>query len=171
MVFRNPRELNYRAVRDMGLAAWFGGSLMNLAGLVAASESQPDPVQRQRVLDAGLVGSRGLVTGAVTAYLVGTGLVRFDGKILGADWVPKWVTAGVESKARTTVTIVALTAAIGAKRLRDKATKIYEQHGKDDRAVQQAEQLRRRSHVLHVVVPAATGWLLFSHLKQDMRRR
>jgi hypothetical protein len=171
VVFRNPPEVNYRAVRDMGLAAWFGGSLMNLAGLVPASESQPDPAQRHRVLDAGLRGSRGLVTGAVTAYLLGTGLVRFDGSPFDANGVPKWATHGVESSARTAVTVVALGAAIAAKRLRDKSAKLFESQQSDPGAVQQAERLRKRAHAMHVVVPAATGWLMYSHLKQDMRRQ
>jgi hypothetical protein len=171
VVFRNPPEVNYRAVRDMGLAAWFGGSLMNLAGLVPASESQPDPVQRHRVLDAGLRGSRGLVTAAVAAYLFGTGLVRFDGRPFDANGVPQWIAHGVESQARTAVTVVALGAAITAKRLRDKGAKLFESQPADSGAVQQAEQLRKRAHMMHVIVPAATGWLLYSHLKQDMRRR
>jgi hypothetical protein len=94
-----------------------------------------------------------------------------DGKMLDNTVVPRWIAAGAESKARTAVPIVALTAAIGAKKLRDKGTKISERRGNEDGALQEVEQLRRRAHVLHAVVPAATGWLLFSHLKQDMRRR
>lgn len=169
MVLRNPAEVNYRAVRDMGLAAWFGSSLMGLAGLVAASESQQDPATRHRVLDAGWKGSRGLLAGSVAAYVLGTGLVRFDGQILDKNNNPRWMTEGVEDPARTAVLITALTAAIWAKRTRAKGTKLYKKHGRG--AVERAERLRRRSHALHTVVPAATGWLLYSHLKQDMRRR
>ena len=169
MVFRNPSEVNYRAVRDMGLAAWFGSSLMGLAGLVPASKSQDDPGDRHRVLDAGWKGSRGLLTGAIGAYIVGTGLVRFDGKMLDPQGNPLWVQKGVEDPARTAVTVTALVAAVGAKRLRAKGTKLYKKHGRG--AVDKAERLRKQSHLLHSVVPAATGWLLYSHLKQDMRRR
>jgi hypothetical protein len=171
VIFRNPPDINYRAVRDMGLAAWFGGSLMNLAGLVPASESQPDPEQRHRVLDAGLRGSRGLLTGAISAYLLGTGLVRFDGRPFDANGAPKWIASGVESAPRTAVTVVALCAALTAKRLRDKSAKILESQRTDSGAVEEAEKLRMKAHLMHVVVPAATGWLLYSHLKQDMLRK
>ncbi len=169
MVFRNPAEVNYRAVRDMGLAAWFGGSLMGLAGLVSASKSQQDPGERHHVLDAGWKGSRWFLAGAITAYLVGTGLVRFDGEMLGRNNVPRWIQEGPENPARTATTIVALLAAVGAKWLRAEGTKLYMNQG--SAAVDQAERLRKQAHALHAVVPAATGWLLYSHLKQDMRRR
>ncbi|MDR7299895.1 hypothetical protein [Haloactinomyces albus] len=171
MIFRNPAEVNYRAIRDMGLAAWFGSSLMGLAGLVPASESQPDAATRHRVLDAGWKGSRGLVAGSVTAYLAGTGLVRFQGKAFTANGVPRWITEGVENKARTAVTVVALSAAITAKRLRAEGSKLHDQHSGEGVAMEQAEKLRKMAHTMHVIVPAATGYLLYSHLKQDMRRK
>ena len=171
MLFRNPAEVNYRAVRDMGLAAWFGGSLMGLAGLAAASESQPDAASRHRVLDAGWKGGRGLIAGSVTAYLAGTGLVRFNGKALEKNGVPKWISEGVEDPIRTGVTVVALGAAVTAKRLRAKGSRLYQQHAGEAAAEQHAEKLRRTAHVMHVIVPAATGYLLYSHLKQDMRRK
>lgn len=74
----------------------------------------------------------------------------------------------MESPARTAVTVVALVAAVTAKRLRDRAGKIHESSRDDREAVEQAERLRMRGHLMHVIVPAATGWLLYSHLKQDM---
>ncbi|MDN5750526.1 MAG: hypothetical protein L0H64_18790 [Pseudonocardia sp.] len=171
MITRNRPEVNFRAIRDMGLAAWFGGSLMNLAGLVPASESQPDPVQRHRVYDAGMRGGRGLLTGSVAAYLVGTGMVRFDGKVMGRNGVPRWVEEGVEDKTRTALTVVALGSAVVARTLRDRATKKLDQQGADGKTLQEVEHLRRSGHVFHAIVPAAVGALMYSHLKQDMRRR
>lgn len=169
MVFRNPAELNYRAVRNMGLAAWFGSSLMGLSGLVAASNSQQEPGDRHRVLDAGWKGSRGLLAGSVAAYLFGTGLVRFDGDVFDKDNRPRWMSEGVDDPVRTAVTITALAAALGAKSMRARGTKLYNKRGRE--AVEKAERLRRKSHALHAIVPAATGWLLYSHLKDDMRGR
>lgn len=75
---------------------------MNLAGLVPASESRPDPAQRQSVLNAGLKGSRGPVAGSVAAYVaadvVGTGLVRFDGKVLNSKGLPRWSRRGLRTR-------------------------------------------------------------------------
>jgi uncharacterized membrane protein len=42
-----------RTVHDLGLAAWFGGSLMGAIGLNGASKEVDDPRQRARVANAG----------------------------------------------------------------------------------------------------------------------
>jgi hypothetical protein len=75
-VFDSPAEVNYRAIRDMGLAAWWGGSL---AGLAPASQSLPAPREQYEVLDTAMRGARGLMAGSALAYTVGTSLVHFDG--------------------------------------------------------------------------------------------
>lgn len=166
-MFNNP-EADYRAVRDMGLAAWWGASLMGLAGLVPASETQPDQVGKHRVLDAGWRGSRPFLAGAIGSYVLGVGLVRFDGKPLESNGTPRWITEGVESGARTVALVTALGAAIAAGKLRDKEGKIYEQQRVPDAAaLAKADKLRKSSDMLHAVVPAALGWLMFSHIKED----
>jgi len=166
--FRNPPETNYRALRNMGLAAWWGGSLGTLASLMGAARSQKDPVDHFRVLNEGLTASRGLQAGAVTAYLLGTTLVHFGPKPLGDNYVPRWITEGVEDKARSLVTAGALAAAVGAKQLRAKEGELHES-GPDQGGGDKAESLRTQARVLHALVPSLTGWLMYSHLKQDMR--
>jgi len=42
-----------RSMHDVGLAAWFGGSLMGAVGLNGASADVDDPTQRARVANAG----------------------------------------------------------------------------------------------------------------------
>lgn len=166
-MFNNPAHVDYRAVRDMGLAAWWGGSLMGLAGLVPASQTQRDPAAKHKVYDAGWRGSRGFLTGAITAYVLGTGLVRFDGKPFESNGKPRWISEGVESVPRAVALSAALAAAITAKRLRDKEGKIYEQPAPTHEDIARAGQLRARAHTYHALVPVALGWLLFSHLKED----
>ena len=175
-MFRNPPEVNYRAVRNMGLAAWFGSSLMGLAALGhGVKDAISDPVERHRVLDAGWKGSRGLTAGAVTAYVVGVGLVRFDGKPLD-NGVPRWLTEGPESPLRACLTGTALGAAVTARRLRTKGIKKLEPTTVTPGVVALAQEpaevqrLVKSGRVLQAVVPAATGALMYSHLKQDMQQ-
>ena len=42
-----------RTLHDLGLAAWFGGSLMGATGLNGAASVVDDPAQRLRVANSG----------------------------------------------------------------------------------------------------------------------
>lgn len=169
MAFRNPPEVNFRAIRDMGLAAWFGSSLMGLDILThGVSNALDDPVQRSKVIDAGWRGSRGLTAGAVTAYVVGTGLVRYEGKPFNGA-VPRWISEGPDSPVRAALTGAALFASLVARDVRHRGDKLLQQRGRySSEARDKARNMERMGHLLHAFVPAATGALLFSHLKQDM---
>ncbi|MCZ2803538.1 hypothetical protein O2W18_00290 [Modestobacter sp. VKM Ac-2983] len=181
-------DRNYRAIRDMGLAAWWGSSLAALGSLLrGVGGAIDDPADRARVLDAGWKASRGLTAGAVTAYVWGTSMVRYDGAPFD-NGVPKWINDGPEDAMRATLTGVALGASVAAMKARTKGNKIYAKRAATVTAVggpagtatgtvvtltpeerERAERLERIGHAWHVVVPAAVGALMFSHLKQDMR--
>jgi hypothetical protein len=60
-----------RALHDVGLAAWFGGSLMGAIGLNTASETVSDPRERTRVADAGWAQWTPVNAAAIIAHLVG----------------------------------------------------------------------------------------------------
>jgi hypothetical protein len=47
-----------RTLHDVGLAAWFGGSLMGAAGLNGAAAVVDDPTQRLRVANNGWAPAR-----------------------------------------------------------------------------------------------------------------
>lgn len=174
-MFRNPPEVNYRAVRDMGLAAWFGSSLM---GLGVLGHAIPDAIsetrERHRVVDAGWKGTRGLTAGAVTAYVVGVGLVRFDGKPF-QDGMPRWLTEGPESPLRACLTGTALGAAVAARKAREKGLAELERQPATADAVATTEdppEVARRvrtGRVLHAITAACTGALMYSHIKEEMK--
>lgn len=66
-----------RALHDLGLAAWFGGSLMGAVGLNAASAEVSDLRDRTRVANAGWGRWQPVNALAIGAYVVGSlGLVR-----------------------------------------------------------------------------------------------
>jgi hypothetical protein len=60
-----------RTLHDMGLAAWFGGSLMGAVGLNAAAGAVDDPAQRGRVVNEGWDRWTPLNAGAIGAHLLG----------------------------------------------------------------------------------------------------
>lgn len=166
-MFDSPAEVNYRAIRDMGLAAWWGGSLAGLAGLAPASQSLPSPRQQYEVLDTAMRGARGLMAGSALAYTVGTSLVHFDGKPLNSYGMPRWITEGVESPARTAVFVAALASAIASSKMRAKGMDLVQSgSAEDDR---KAEKLRKKMGLVNAAVPALIGALLYSYIKEDMQ--
>jgi hypothetical protein len=60
-----------RTMHDVGLAAWFGGSLMGAVGLNAAAGAVDDPKQAGRVANEGWDRWTPLNAGAIGAHLVG----------------------------------------------------------------------------------------------------
>ena len=172
VIFRETREVNYRAVRNMGLAAWWGASLFGLGGVERAAEEEKDPLERFKVVDRSWRYSRPFMAAAVGSYVLGTELVRFDGKVVDNHGVPLWMTKGVESKSRVAALVVALVAAIASRKLREQGTEIYENERRRGNTgeSEEAERLRTQSNLLHAVVPAAVGWLLYSHTKEDAKR-
>jgi hypothetical protein len=162
-----PARVNYRAVRDMGLAAWWGTSLMNRFGLEPASRSLQSPAERVRVLDTGLKSSTVLQALAITAYIGGTEFVRFGPAQFGRYGIPRWMTDGVESPLRATMMAVALGATVASKAMRLKAVELYRDHSGSEE-IAEAESFQRKAAWLQLLVPMATGELMYSHLKQDM---
>ena len=60
-----------RTMHDVGLAAWFGGSLMGAVGLNAAAGAVDDPAQRGRVANEGWDRWTPLNAAAIGAHLLG----------------------------------------------------------------------------------------------------
>jgi hypothetical protein len=172
IIFREPRETNFRALRDMGLAAWWGSSLGTLASLHAAADAEDDPAERYQVLDRGMKAQRGFMAASVAAYVIGGQLVRF-GRVVDSNGVPMWMSKGMESPARAAALAGALASSVAAKRLRTNGMKKYEEDRRSGGTgeVEEAERLSRIATALHSVVPAAVGWLLYSQIKEDARAR
>lgn len=107
-----------KALRDVGAAAWFGGSLMGASGLNAAADAAGGPADRERVVSAGwakwtpisraalaatFLGSVGqLAARRSTANVVGVGLttaavgLTAGTAVMGAKEVPETTIHAVE---------------------------------------------------------------------------
>src|SRR5215212_7800370 len=60
-----------RTLHDVGLAAWFGGSLMGAVGVNGASGEVEEPTQRARVANAGWQRRTPVNAAGIAAHLVG----------------------------------------------------------------------------------------------------
>jgi hypothetical protein len=67
----SERNTLAHAMHDLGLAAWFGGSLMGAIGVNGAAADVDDPRQRARVANAGLARWTPFNAVAIGAHLIG----------------------------------------------------------------------------------------------------
>ena len=95
-----------RSLHEIGLAAWFGGSLMGAVGLNGAAAEVDGKEQRARVANAGWNRWTPVNLGAIGAHLAGAALLTLGNKsrVAGQKGV------GVTSIAKTGVTVAALAA-------------------------------------------------------------
>lgn len=68
------------ALHDLGLAAWFGGSLMGAIGVNGAANDVDDPRQRARVANAGWGRWTPFNLAAIGAHLVGGAILAKENK-------------------------------------------------------------------------------------------
>lgn len=100
----SERNTVLRSMHDLGLAAWFGGSLMGAVGLNAAAGAVDSASERGRVANAGWDRWTPVNAAAIGAHLVGAaGLLAAN-----ADRVAAQRGAGSSSAAKTAVTGLAL---------------------------------------------------------------
>lgn len=91
-----------RTLHDVGLAAWFGGSLMGAAGLNKAASDIDDPRQRSRAVDAGWARWTPVNLAAIGVHLVGGAQLAWGNKarigsqkgVAGMTTIKMMLTAG-----------------------------------------------------------------------------
>ncbi len=73
------RHTVLRSLHDIGLAAWFGGSLMGAVGVNGAAAAATDPSERTRLSSVGWARWAPVQAAAIGAHLVGSiGMARAD---------------------------------------------------------------------------------------------
>ena len=107
-----------RSLNELGLAAWFGGSLMGTIGVNGAAAEVDQPPQRARVANAGWNRWTPVNLAAIGAHLAGATLLTVGnkGRIAGQKGV------GATSVVKTVVTGAALAATAYARALGQKIT-------------------------------------------------
>lgn len=82
----SQRNTLARTSHDLGLAAWFGGSLMGAIGLNGAAAAAKDPTERLRLSSLGWARWTPVVIGAIGLHGVGSlGLIAGNKKRLDAQ--------------------------------------------------------------------------------------
>ena len=93
-----------RTLHDLGLASWFGGSLMGAAGLNGAASVVDDPTQRLRVANSGWARWTPLNLAGIAAHLAGGAVLTGGnkGRLAGQQG------AATASTVKTALTMAAL---------------------------------------------------------------
>jgi hypothetical protein len=161
-----------RSLHDLGLATWFGGSLMGAVGLNGAAADVEEPKQRLRVATAGWNRWTPVNLAGIAAHLAGGAV------LLGAN---KDRVASQQGVAQAAVIKTALTAAalaatawsrgLGAKL--DQAGEVPVEGGTDPSSdtPEDVATAQRQLKVLQWVIPALTGAVLVLNARMGEQQR
>lgn len=145
-----------RATNTVGLATWFGGSLMGAVGLEGAAEQLDDEQTRTKVESAGWSQWSPMQATAIASYL---------GASAAIAWVNKGRVAGQRGVMTASIVKTALTAgALGA-------TVATRRLGKAVEESTDREAARKKLRAAQWAVPALTGALLVTDAKMGEQQR
>lgn len=161
-----------RALHDIGLAAWFGGSLMGAVGLNGAAGDVSDPAERARVASSGWARWTPVNAGAIGLHLAG-GLALLA---VNRDRVRHQPGVAATSAVKTAVTLAALATTAYRGRLGAEiaaAGRVPAEGGTVPGAATPDDTRRAmdRQRVLQWVTPALTGALVVVAALQGEQQR
>jgi CBS domain-containing protein len=161
-----------RSLHDLGLAAWFGGSLMGAVGLNGAAGAVDPADQRLRVANAGWARWTPVNLAGIAAHLAGGSmlLVANKGRLAGQRGV---ATATI---AKTALTGLALAAtgysrALGAKLQQVGDTPVEGGTTPTSGTPEEVAKAQRQLNVLQWVIPGLTGATLVLNAKMGEQQR
>ncbi|WP_333777569.1 hypothetical protein [Streptomyces sp. IBSBF 3136] len=166
------RHTVIRSLHDLGLAAWFGGSLMGAVGLNGAARQEgATDVAKARIASAGWSRWMPVSAVAIGAHLYGgSGLLAVN-----AHRLAKQKGVAASSAAKTVVTAAALAATAYARVLGKKLELASSVDPQDlEEAAQHpfdADRARRHLACVQWVVPALTGCLVVLNALQGEQQR
>jgi hypothetical protein len=161
-----------RSLHDLGLATWFGGSLMGAVGLNGAAAEVEEPKQRLRVANSGWNRWTPVNLAGIAAHVAGGAV------LLGAN---KGRLASQQGVAQATVVKTALTGAalaatawsraLGAKL--EEAGEVPVEGGTDPSGdtPEDTAKAQRQLKVLQWVIPALTGAVLVLNARMGEQQR
>jgi CBS domain-containing protein len=161
-----------RSLHDLGLAAWFGGSLMGAVGLNGAAAAVDQPEQRLRVANAGWARWTPVNLAGIAAHVAGGSmlLVANKGRLAGQRGV---ATATI---AKTALTGLALAAtgysrALGAKLQRVGDAPVEGGTTPTGGTPEEVAKVQRQLDVLQWVIPGLTGATLVLNAQMGEQQR
>ncbi|MBV8950307.1 MAG: hypothetical protein JOZ99_05485 [Actinobacteria bacterium] len=161
-----------RSLNDIGLAAWFGGSLMGATGLNGAAAQVDNPTQRARVANAGWARWTPVNLAAIGMFVSGGSLLAFanKGRLLTQAGVGRW------SAAKTVLAVGALGATAYARVLGQRmigAGDVPVEGGTSPAPTTPAEvaNAQRQLAILQWLIPALTAAMLVVDAKLGEQQR
>ena len=157
----SERNTVVRSLHDLGLAAWFGGSLAGAVGINGAAADVTDPTQRLRVATAGWGRWSPVNFAAIGAHLVGgAGLLLANRSRVGAQ---KGVAASTVAKLALTAAALGATAwsgALGAKLAKYDGVPVEGGTDPSPTTPPEAASAQQQLKVLQWAIPAITGGIV-----------
>ena len=172
-----------RTMHDVGLATWFGGSLMGAVGLNGASSEVSDPTDRARVANAGWGRWTPVNLAAIGAHVLGaTKLTTANkGRLLGQKGVGRTsaLKAGLTASA---LGVTAYSRVLGQKVMEAETKEAQSPYGATGLEVadattpaaqtpEDAAKAQRQLKMLQWAIPALTGALLIVNARMGEQQR
>jgi CBS domain-containing protein len=161
-----------RSLHDLGLAAWFGGSLMGAVGLNGAAAAVDPAEQRLRVANAGWARWTPVNLAGIAAHLAGGSmlLVANKGRLAGQRGV---ATATIAKAGLTGLALAATgySRALGAKLRRVGDAPVEGGTTPTEDSPDQVARVQRQLNVLQWVIPGLTGATLVLNAKMGEQQR
>jgi hypothetical protein len=168
----SSRNTFVRSMHDLGLATWFGGSLMGAVGLNGAAAEAKDPAERLRLSALGWARWTPVTIAAVGAHTIGSlGLIAGNAKRLAEQDEARSNTA-----VKTVVTVAAAGVSLYSGILGAKIAKHANEgaHGVTEPSASTSDELasaQSQQKVLQWVIPALTGVLVVLGAQQGEQQR
>jgi hypothetical protein len=161
-----------RSLHDLGLAAWFGGSLMGAVGLNGAAAAVDPAEQRLRVANAGWARWTPVNLAGIAAHVAGGTmlLVANKGRLAGQRGV---ATATIAKAGLTGLALAATgySRALGAKLQRVGDAPVEGGTSPAGGTPEEVAKVQRQLNVLQWVIPGLTGATLVLNAKMGEQQR
>ncbi len=161
-----------RSMHDIGLAAWFGGSLMGVVGVNKSAAAVTSPDQRARVANAAWAAWTPVNAGAIVVHGIGATLllVNNKGRLTGQRGVLGWTIA------KTVLTAEALAATAYARILGQRIMNAGDVPVEDGVTPSvgtppDVAAAQRQLKLLQYAIPALTGAVLVANARMGEQQR
>jgi hypothetical protein len=150
-----------RTLNDLGLATWFGGSLMGAVGLNSAAGEVSDPGQRARVADAGWARWTPVNSAAIGAYVAGGTvlLVANKGRLAGQAGVASVSTTKAVLSAAA-IGVTAYSRVLGRRMQEAGDVPVAEGAVPSSQTPPEIAKIQQQLRVLQWAIPALTGGMI-----------
>ena len=161
-----------RSLHDVGLAAWFGGSLNGAIGVNGAAADVDDPRQRARVANAGWARWTPVNLAAIAAHLAGGAVIlnANKGRTATQQGVAGWTTAKMGLTAAA-LGATAYSRVLGQRMMNAGDVPVEGGTSPSAATPPEVEKAQRQLNLLQWAIPALTGAMLVANARMGEQQR